>query len=451
MTGIDPYLLVRAGSLYATVLLTLAIWAVRRPGRNELSGGLLATVWNVPVLMALNLAAVHQGWWTFDARGGLFLGVPVDLLLAWAWLWGVLPALTFAKSSLGTVVAAALAFDLLLMPAMSPVLQLGPAWLAGETIGLLLCLIPGQLLARWTIRQERLPGRAMLQVIAFCGLMLFLLPASVIEGSGSAWMNPWTRPNWHLGFILQILALPALAGLSAVHEFVIRGGGTPVPFDAPRRLVTTGLYAYVRNPMQLSAVVLLLLLGVVLQNFWVAITGVMAHIFSAGLAGWDEDEDLRRRFGARWDAYRRGVRAWLPRMRPWHATDQAPSRLFVAESCGMCSEVGRWFQRRGASGLSIFPAEAHASRALTRITYEPGDGAGAASGVEAVARGLEHVHLGWAFIGCVLRLPILRQFAQLLVDASGGEPRRLPLGTTPHAHARPVSSTASRRPAGSSR
>ena len=128
----DPYLLVRAGSLYVTVVLTLAAWAVRRPTAREMSGGVLACLWNLPALMALNLAAVHYGWWTFDARGGLFLGVPVDVLLAWAWLWGVLPALAFPKLPLGVVVVVALAFDLALMPAMSPVLRLGPAWLDGR-------------------------------------------------------------------------------------------------------------------------------------------------------------------------------------------------------------------------------------------------------------------------------------------------------------------------------
>jgi hypothetical protein len=232
---------------------------------------------------------------------------------------------------------------------------------------------------------------------------------------------------------VQILAIPAVAGLSAVQEFVTRGGGTPVPFDPPRRLVTTGLYAYVRNPMQLSAVLLLLLLGLALQNFWIAIAGVMAHIYSSGLAGWDEDEDLRRRFGGGWDAYRRNVRSWLPRTRPWHPPDQLAARLYVAESCGMCSEVGQWFQRHRATGLIIVAAETHPSRALTRISYEPGDGTCAASGVEAVGRALEHLHLGWAFIGCVLRLPVLRQSVQLLVDASGGEPRptRAPLPAPP--------------------
>jgi hypothetical protein len=58
------------------------------------------------------------------------------------------------------------------MPAMSPVLQLGPEWLWGEAIGLLIALIPGQLLARWTIRGEHLAGRVALQVAAFGGFML---------------------------------------------------------------------------------------------------------------------------------------------------------------------------------------------------------------------------------------------------------------------------------------
>jgi protein-S-isoprenylcysteine O-methyltransferase Ste14 len=423
MMSADPYLVVRAGTVYVTAVLTLTSWAIRRPGAPEWSAALLASVWNLPVLIAVNLAAVRYGWWTFDAKGGLFLGVPVDLLLAWSWLWGALPALAFATIPLGIVAAAALAIDLVLMPAMSPVLQLQPGWLAGEAIALSLALIPGQLLARWTMCDERLAERVTLQVIAFSALMLFVLPACVIEGSGSLWMNPWTRPNWQVSVIVQILGMPAVFGLSAVQEFVTRGGGTPVPFDAPRRLVTTGVYAYVRNPMQLSAVVLLCLLGVVLHNFWIAIAGVMAHIYSAGLAGWDEDEDLSQRFGSEWKAYRHGVRSWFPRLRPWHPGDRPTARLFVAQNCGLCSDVGRWFARRGATGLSILPAEAHASRALTRITYEAADGTYSVCGVAAVARALEHAHLGWAFAGCVLRLPVVCPLAQLLVDASGGEPR----------------------------
>src|SRR5262249_17804827 len=59
------------------------------------------------------------------------------------------------------------------------------------------------------------------------------------------------------------------------------------------------------------------------------------------------------------------------------------------------------------------------------ITYEPADGSRSASGVAAIARGLEHIHLGWALVGFFLRLPVVCQLCQLLADASGAEPRRI--------------------------
>jgi protein-S-isoprenylcysteine O-methyltransferase Ste14 len=423
----DRYLLVRAASLYVAVVLTTAACVWRRPSSRPIVAAGLALAWNVPAILALQLIAVRAGWWDFDARGGLLLGMPVDLFLAWAWLWSVVPALAFPSQPAATVGAIVLAFDVIAMPAASPVLRLGPHWLIGEAIGLVGAVVPGQLLARWTARDQHLETRALLQVLAFSGVVTFLLPAIVIEGSASAWSNPFDRPLWQVSLIVQLLALPGLIGLSAVQEFVERGRGTPIPFDPPKRLVTTGIYAYVGNPMQLSAVVLLSLLGLVLWNPWVAGAGVMAHLYSAGLAGWDEDADLGGRFGSHWLAYRRSVRRWIPRLRPWHRPDLPPAQLFVSETCGMCSPVGQWFVRRRATHLVVVPAESHPSQALTRITYEPADGARPARGVEAVARALEHVHLGWALVGCFLRIPGIAQLTQLLADASGAQPRRLPI------------------------
>ena len=293
----------------------------------------------------------------------------------------------------------------------------------GEAAGLVLCLLPAQLLARWTAADTRLPSRILLQMAAFAGLTLFVVPAVALDTTGWRWVSPIDRPLWQLTIIAQVLAAPMLIGVAAVHEFVTRGGGTPVPFDPPRWLVTSGLYAYVRNPMQISGVLLLLLLGAALESPWVASAGLLAHLYSAGLAGWDEDEDLHRRFGDPWTAYRRGVRAWLPRLRPWFPAGQSPARLYVSATCGMCGEVGRWFARRGARQLVIVPAASHPSRALTRITYESADGSCRVAGIAALGRACEHLHLGWMVAGLPLRLPVLRPAIQLLVDASGGGPR----------------------------
>jgi protein-S-isoprenylcysteine O-methyltransferase Ste14 len=426
MSRVDPYLLVRAASLYLTLTATIVLWAWRRPTSRAVGGAVLACCWNLPIVLALNLAAAHEGWWRFDARGGLLLGTPVDLYLSWVCLWGAIPSLAFPSVSMWRVIMIALAVDLVAMPALVPVVRLGPMWLVGEGIGLTLGLLPAQLLARWTMRDQHLERRAFLQVVTFTGLLLFVLPAIVIEGSGSSWMNPGTRPLWQMSLLVQLLSVPALIGLTAVQEFVTRGAGTPVPFDAPRRLVTTGVYAYVGNPMQLSAVVFLVLLGLVVWNPWLAAAGVMAHLYSAGLAGWDEGEDLRRRFGDTWIGYRRGVRRWVPRLRPWHRPDRPPARLLVSSGCTMCRQVARWFERRDVRQLAIVPAETHPSQALRRITYEPADGSPSASGINAVARALEHVHLGWALLGFLLRLPVVCHCAQLLADASGAEPQDPP-------------------------
>jgi protein-S-isoprenylcysteine O-methyltransferase Ste14 len=423
---IDPYLLVRAASLYVALLLTGVVWVWRRPSPRDLAGAALGFAWNLPAVLALHLAAAHFGWWRFEAEGGLLLGMPVELYLSWAWLWGGVAALACRRLPIALVIILALGVDLALMPAAAPVLRLGPRWLAGEAVGLLLGLAPGLLLARWTARRERLAARATLQVVAFAGLMLLVLPAIVIEGSDIGWVNPFMRPMWQLSLIVQLLAVPGLVGLTAVQEFATRGGGTPVPFDPPARIVTTGIYAYIRNPMQLSAVVLLFLLGIVLRNEWVSAAGVMAHIYSVGLAGWDEESDLRKRFGHDWVAYRRDVPRWIPRRRPWHQPDSMPARLFVAAQCGMCREVGHWFHLRGAGHLEIVPAETHPSGELRRITYEPADGSRAASGMEAIARALEHIHLGWAVVAFVIRLPLVCPLLQLLADASGAEPRTVP-------------------------
>jgi len=105
----------------------------------------------------------------------------------------------------------------------------------------------------------------------------------------------------------------------------------------------------------------------------VAAAGVMAHIYSAGLAAWDEKGDVERRFGSEWRGYRAQVRAWIPRWRPWHLSlvdGEAPcAKLYVSETCGPCSEVKRWFESHGAIGLEVVAAEEYPGGELMRVTY----------------------------------------------------------------------------------
>jgi len=198
-------------------------------------------LWNLASLPLLHILAARFGWQGFAARGGLYLGMPVDLYLGWVLLWGAIPVLTFPHLPLALVTALMFGIDLLVMPASDPVVQLGSRWLHGEMVGLVLCLLPAQMLARWTIENRRLPWRILLQMGAFIGLMLGDLLAAIIELTGGSWRPLLERPMWMIGIGLQLMALPAILGLTAVHEFAARGDGTPFPYDPPRRLVTSGV------------------------------------------------------------------------------------------------------------------------------------------------------------------------------------------------------------------
>jgi len=415
---------IRATALYFPVVTTMVLWFTQRPHKSARAGILLACVWNLVSLFPVHMLAGHTGWWSFHAQGGLLCGLPVDLYLGWVVLWGALPLLAFPSLPLPQVALIFFALDAICMPRMKPMVFLGPRWWVGDIIAVALCLVPSQALGRWTRDGTHLSGRAFMQVIAFGGLVIGLVPAVILANTAGTWDALRTRPVWVTSAVLQLLAVPAILGLSSVQEFVQRGGGTPLPYDPPKHLVTSGIYAYLANPMQVSAVVLLCGWGWYLGSLWVATAGLMAHIYSAGLAGWDEAEDAGKRFGEAWIEYRHHVRNWIPRWRPWNS-GASVARLYVSATCATCSEVKYWFERQGPTGMEVVSAESYAGAGLMRITYDPGDGRAQVQGVAAIARGLQHIHFGFALFGSLVLLPGVCQLVQLLADASGAGPRTI--------------------------
>ena len=95
-------------------------------------------------------------------------------------------------------------------------------------------------------------------------------------------------------------------------------GGTIAPDDPPPTLVTSGPYGYIRNPMALAQLLILVaeasLIGVPKLVWLVGLYAAFLLIYT----WYFEEPALRKRFGPAWVHYEYNVGAWIPRLTPWN-------------------------------------------------------------------------------------------------------------------------------------
>jgi protein-S-isoprenylcysteine O-methyltransferase Ste14 len=404
----------RAAVLLVPFLIAGAAILVAQPGRRTLAGVFVASLWNLTTLVLANLVALHMGWWTFNATGSLLLGLPFDVLLGWSVWWGAALFMLFGGRYVLLALLTALWIDVVAMPRLTPLVQLGNDWLWGEALVLAACFLPGWFIASFTARDVRVGWRAAAQAV-ITGILLFvMLPAVILEHSGRSVWEAMQWPTWQRSLVFNALLIPVVLGLAGGQEFAERGRGTPIPFDPPKYLVVTGPYAYVANPMQISVVASLLILGIAFQSRLLAAAAGVAVIYALGVVRWHHAIDMQPRFGAAWRAYRSHVRNWLPRWRPWI---DRPSTVYFAGYCEICRDTQHWVERLGPVGLEIKDASEH-PEALARVTYRYPDGS-EVRGICAIASCLNHVNLACAFLGWFMRLPGVCQLLQVLIDGTG--------------------------------
>ena len=150
-------------------------------------------------------------------------------------------------------------------------------------------------------RPNRIPWPPILYVLAFAAAYVLehSIPLSNMPRHGA-----WQLIGW------AVFALGIGIGLAAILAF--KAIGTPVdPTGRATQLVTTGIYAWTRNPMYLGAVIGFVGLSVALGSAWLLILGLLMPIALRKLAIDREEAYLTRHFGAAYEAYRLGVRRWL--------------------------------------------------------------------------------------------------------------------------------------------
>lgn len=131
------------------------------------------------------------------------------------------------------------------------------------------------------------------------------------------WLNlPKLLPKaLNLVLSLPILSLALFMIGWSVFDF-LKVKGTPVPFNPPPKLVTTGPYAYARNPMLTGVFLLLFGLGALFRSLSLVLLFTPLFIF---INAWElkaiEEPELEKRFADEYVEYRKRTPMFFPRLK----------------------------------------------------------------------------------------------------------------------------------------
>ena len=157
--------------------------------------------------------------------------------------------------------------------------------------------------------------------------LFFVLAPCTVAGLVPWWISRWQMEPPFLGLssirivgvVLILAVLPVL--LDSFARFALEGLGTPAPVFPTRHLIVTGWYRYVRNPMYVAPVSIVigqaLLLGSIHVLEYGAAVWLIVHLFVLGY----EEPKMRSTFCDEYGEFCANVPRWIPRLTPWRRID----------------------------------------------------------------------------------------------------------------------------------
>src|SRR5215831_15921412 len=169
----------------------------------------------------------------------------------------------------------------------------------------------------------------MRRILAIIGSAIFLVIAPGIVAE----QVPWRICRWHVGapllgtisfrvvgVLLVAAGLPVL--LDSFARFALQGLGTPAPILPTQHLVVSGLYRYVRNPMYVAVVSLILGQGLFFGSVRVLEYGITVWVLFHLFLLIYEEPTLRKTYGPEYEQFCANVPRWILRLRPWRRDRQ---------------------------------------------------------------------------------------------------------------------------------
>lgn len=165
-------------------------------------------------------------------------------------------------------------------------------------------------------RTSWIVGKTVAQIFVVWTLILFVFPYFIVQLEDKLGVPRFAFPLQKAAAAIFFVAVSSI-GLSSAWLMSKIGRGTPLPLDAATKLVVAGAYAFVRNPMAISGVGQGLAVGLWLGSPLVLIYAAMGALIWQLIFRKLEEIDLANRFGAEYENYRRAVRCWIPRFKPY--------------------------------------------------------------------------------------------------------------------------------------
>ena len=156
--------------------------------------------------------------------------------------------------------------------------------------------------------------RHLLAILVLPFVMTIVIPRWIARGYGLV-------TSWPTEATLVLGRIAGAAGLTlflwCLYLFAARGKGTLAPWDPPKKLVVTGPYRYVRNPMISGVLMILageaLFHGSTSLGLWMLTFFLLNQIYFLIY----EEPNLEARFGEEYRRYKSSVPRWIPRLTPW--------------------------------------------------------------------------------------------------------------------------------------
>jgi len=106
----------------------------------------------------------------------------------------------------------------------------------------------------------------------------------------------------------------SILGIFSAYFMVRKGNGTPLPIDQTQNLVREGSYKYVRNPMAIAGIGQGISISILFWSIHILIYTLIGAVLWQFVVRPMEEKDMMQRFGKEYEAYRKKVRCWIPKI-----------------------------------------------------------------------------------------------------------------------------------------